>query len=199
MSPSKAEEVVQHIHPLTKVDGVGRYICDGCKTEGFGRTYRCSSCNYDLHEYCATCPPTLLSMYHAQHELRLIHDRRGCDICDETTDGLFYQCEPCGFDVHPLCTQQPPKVSHSTDQGEVQELIEVQELGEFQELGEVQEPREVQEPCEVQEPDEVEEPGEVEEPDPDRLRKRDVMYIGARVAWACMTGDVAGVISAFQL
>ncbi|CAF1868340.1 unnamed protein product, partial [Brassica napus] len=163
LSPSKVEEVVQHIHPLTKVDGVGRYICDGCKTEGFGRTYRCSSCNYDLHEYCATCPPTLLSMYHAHHELRLIHDRRGCDICYETTNGLFYQCEPCGFDVHPLCTQQPPKVSHSTDQGEVQEL----------------------------------EPGEVEEPDPDRLRKRDVMYIGARVAWACMTGDVAGVISAF--
>ncbi|KAJ4903814.1 Uncharacterized protein Rs2_17765 [Raphanus sativus] len=127
MSPSKAEAVVQHIHPLTKVDGVGRYICDGCKTEGSGRSYRCASCNYDLHEYCATCPPTLVSHLHPQHKLRLVHDRRGCDICNEATKGLFYQCEPCGVDVHPLCTQQPQKVSHDrecTNQGEVEEEAE---------------------------------------------------------------------------
>ncbi|CAN7062312.1 unnamed protein product [Brassica rapa subsp. trilocularis] len=131
MSPSKAEEVAHHIHPLTKVDGVGRYICDGCETYGFGRTYRCASCNYDLHEYCATCPPTLRSSLHPQHELRLVHqDGRWCDICKETTKGMFYQCQPCGFDVHPLCTQQPQGVSHNeedTNRGEVQEEEEEEE------------------------------------------------------------------------
>ncbi|CDY18426.1 BnaA04g21610D [Brassica napus] len=144
MSPSKAEEVVQHIHPLTKVDGVGRYICDGSR---------------------APVNPRQTWVRHLRR-----NDRRV---------------------VLPMRALRLRR--------EVQELIEVQELGEFQELGEVQELGEFQEPREVQEPCEVQEPDEVEEPDPDRLRKRDVMYIGARVAWACMTGDVAGVISAFQL
>ncbi|CAN7023337.1 unnamed protein product [Brassica rapa subsp. trilocularis] len=150
MSPSKAEEVVQHIHPLTKVDGL----------EG---------------TYAMAVKPKALG----------------------------------GITVAPLATtiftSTVPRVPLPSSACEVQELGDFQELCEFQELGEVQEPREVQEPCEVQEPgevqepDEVEEPGEAEEPDPDRVRKRDVIYIGARVAWACMTGDVAGVISAFQL
>ncbi|KFK36674.1 hypothetical protein AALP_AA4G155000 [Arabis alpina] len=104
-----------HVHPLTKVEGYGDFICDGCKTYGFGTTYRCVSCDYDLHYHCATCPPTLISFMHPQHELRRIfrepdqglQNRRMCDICDETVEGLYYHCEPCGFDVHPLCTQLP--------------------------------------------------------------------------------------------
>ncbi|KAF8110640.1 hypothetical protein N665_0081s0070 [Sinapis alba] len=132
MSSSKAEEVVQHfthIHPLTKVDGVGKFICDGCKTYGLGRTYRCASCDYNLHEFCVTCPRTVLSILHPQHELRLVHqDGRWCDICNETTKGLFYQCKPCGFDVHPLCTQQPQKESENQEEGE-----DDQEEGEDQE------------------------------------------------------------------
>ena len=115
--PLNAEQVLQHfthIHPLTKVDGVGTYICDGCKTYGSGRTYRCAACNYDLHEFCAICPPTLLSTLHPHHELRLVHqDRRACDICKESINGLFYQCKTCGFDVHPLCTQLPKEVIHN--------------------------------------------------------------------------------------
>ncbi|CAH2058876.1 unnamed protein product [Thlaspi arvense] len=117
------QQVVQHfthIHPLTKVEGLGEFICNGCKTYGCGEAYRCAPCNYDLHEYCATCPPSLLSFMHPEHELRLVfkgpeqtqQNRRMCDICDELAEGLYYQCEACGLDVHPLCSQLPQKVSH---------------------------------------------------------------------------------------
>ncbi|CAN6807716.1 unnamed protein product [Brassica oleracea] len=109
-----------HIHSLTKVDGYGEFTCGGCKTFGFGKTYRCSWCDYNLHEHCATCPPTLFIFMHPQHELQLVfrgpeqthHEKRMCNICDEPAEGLFYQCHPCGFDVHPLCTQLPQHVIH---------------------------------------------------------------------------------------
>ncbi|VVB02548.1 unnamed protein product [Arabis nemorensis] len=109
-----------HVHPLTKVDGYGEFTCNGCNTYGFGETYRCVSCDYDLHDHCATCPPTLLSFMHPQHQLRLVFRRpdqglqirRMCDICDESVEGLYYHCEPCDFDIHPLCTRLPQHVTY---------------------------------------------------------------------------------------
>ncbi|VVB02552.1 unnamed protein product [Arabis nemorensis] len=120
MSLSMAIQHFTHIHPLTKVDGQGGFICNGCNTYGFGTTYRCVTCDYDLHDHCATCPPTLLSFMHPQHELQRVFrgpDQRQlkehrCDICDESVEGLYYHCEPCDFDVHPLCTQLPQQVRH---------------------------------------------------------------------------------------
>ncbi|KAG2332570.1 hypothetical protein Bca52824_003750 [Brassica carinata] len=121
MSSSRSDQYhFTHIHPLTKVDGYGEFTCGGCKTYGFGKTYRCSWCDYNLHEHCATCPPTILSFMHPQHELQQVfrgpeqthHEKRMCDICDEPVEGLFYQCHPCGFDVHPLCTRLPQHVRH---------------------------------------------------------------------------------------
>lgn len=118
------QHVVQHFthnHPLTKVDGYGEFTCGGCKTYGFGKTYRCAWCDYNLHDQCATCPATLLSFMHPQHKLRLVfrgpehthqNNRRMCDICDESVEGLYYHCEPCSFDVHPLCTKLPQHVRH---------------------------------------------------------------------------------------
>jgi len=109
-----------HIHPLTEFNSIGDFICDGCKTYGSGSTYRCEPCNYDLHEYCATCPLTLPTFIHPKHELSLVvrkeqstrQNERVCDICDESVEGLFYRCKLCEFDVHPLCTQLPQHVRH---------------------------------------------------------------------------------------
>ncbi|KAF8089031.1 hypothetical protein N665_0520s0029 [Sinapis alba] len=124
MSSMKSEQQVlqhsTHVHPLTKVDDIGGFICNGCNTYGFGKTYRCASCNYDLHEHCATCPPTLKCFLHPKHELKLVfkeaaktdQDRRGCNICLVLAEGLYYHCEACDFDMHPLCSQLPEKVSH---------------------------------------------------------------------------------------
>ncbi|KAJ4891864.1 Cysteine/Histidine-rich C1 domain family protein [Raphanus sativus] len=109
-----------HIHPLTEFNSAGDFICDGCKTYGSGKTYRCEPCNYDLHDYCATCPLTLPTFIHPQHELSLVvrkqqstrQNERACDICNESVEGLFYRCKLCEFDVHPLCTQLPQHVRH---------------------------------------------------------------------------------------
>ncbi|KAF8101891.1 hypothetical protein N665_0201s0198 [Sinapis alba] len=109
-----------HTHPLTEFNNAGDFICDGCKTYGSGKTYRCEPCNYDLHDYCATCPLTLPTFIHPKHELSLVvrkqqstrQNERACDICNESVEGLFYRCKLCEFDVHPLCTQLPQHVRH---------------------------------------------------------------------------------------
>lgn len=123
MSSSKPEqEAVQHfshIHPLTVVTGYGEFICDGCNTRGNGKTYRCAQCDYDLHDYCATCPPTLLSFKHPQHVLYLVMDgpEHICNICYGIVEGFYYRCKACNFDVHPLCTGLMESVNSSASAG----------------------------------------------------------------------------------
>ncbi|KAF8050184.1 hypothetical protein N665_2031s0002 [Sinapis alba] len=68
----------------------------------------------------ATCPLTLPTFIHPKHELSLVvrkqqstrQNKRACDICNESVEGLFYRCKLCEFDVHPLCTQLPQHVRH---------------------------------------------------------------------------------------
>lgn len=105
-----------HIHPLFEFHLAvgGEFICDGCRTCGYEKSYRCNYCNFDLHEYCATCPIKLRSGLHV-HELTLVNlvaTRKVCDICEECVDGLFYTCSFCDFNVHPVCTQIPTKLQH---------------------------------------------------------------------------------------
>lgn len=117
MSPLKpGQKAIQHcihIHPLTVVN-VGDFICDGCNTHGSGMTYCCANCDYHLHDYCATCPPTIHSFMHPQHELGLVFNgpEHVCNICHELVEGFYYRCEACDFDVHPLCTGLPQHVRH---------------------------------------------------------------------------------------
>lgn len=105
-----------HIHPLFEfhLPVGGEFICDGCRTCGYEKSYRCIYCNFDLHEYCATCPIKLRSGLHV-HELTLVNlvaTRKACDICEECVDGLFYTCSFCDFNAHPVCTQIPTKLQH---------------------------------------------------------------------------------------
>lgn len=116
-SSSVEQQVVQHlthIHPLTKVDEYGVFKCNGCKTNGFGKTYRCAPCHYDLHDHCAICPSTLISFMHPQHALQLVLNgpEHICNICHGLVEGFYYHCETCSFYVHPLCTQHHQLVSY---------------------------------------------------------------------------------------
>ncbi|KAF8089030.1 hypothetical protein N665_0520s0028 [Sinapis alba] len=102
-----------HNHPLTEVNVACTYTCNGCKLYGEGKTYRCNDCDYDLHEYCATCPPTLRNTLHApDHELNMISapthmTERVCYVCRVYIQGMFYTCKHCNFESHPLCTHVP--------------------------------------------------------------------------------------------
>lgn len=111
-------------HPLLfHSDDHHDYICDGCKTSGSGCRFRCHSCNFDLHEYCANCPEKLISSSIHRHHLTLVLRKpngarlidRICDICRDPVEGLFYRCKDCDFDAHPLCTQLPKDVCHVID------------------------------------------------------------------------------------
>ncbi|CAH1445348.1 unnamed protein product [Lactuca virosa] len=99
-----------HQHPVHKLFMAFEFTCDGCKTRGYGVRYRCSACNFDLHEHCATAPYRLQSHVHPHHQIVLVN-RPGtshfCDVCKGFTDGLSYTCQTCEFDVHTLCTQIP--------------------------------------------------------------------------------------------
>ncbi|KZV25126.1 hypothetical protein F511_42982 [Dorcoceras hygrometricum] len=108
-------------HTLTPIDSDQEYLCDGCKTMGSGKRYRCVvGCDFDLHEYCRTCPRKLSNFMH-QHELRLVMRKaesqrqvdRVCNVCLDPVEGLFYRCKGCEFDVHPLCTQLPQQLHHA--------------------------------------------------------------------------------------
>jgi hypothetical protein len=35
--------------------------------DGFGLSYRCGKCDFDLHEHCVMYPPTTSVPFHAQH------------------------------------------------------------------------------------------------------------------------------------
>ncbi|OEL33716.1 hypothetical protein BAE44_0005266 [Dichanthelium oligosanthes] len=94
-------------------DAHGAFTCDGCGCPGAGPRYRCDACDFDLHELCATPPGTASFFFHGQHPLALelaVDDRdpaRRCDICNTDIRGMHYRCRPCGFDVHPVCSQLP--------------------------------------------------------------------------------------------
>lgn len=104
-----------HYHPLTQANAAGPYTCDGCKLYGEGKTYRCNDCDYDLHEYCATCPLSLINSCHGpDHELSLFNGpttERPCYICRVYIQGMFYKCRHCSFQSHPLCSHVPMHAS----------------------------------------------------------------------------------------
>ncbi|TMW83913.1 hypothetical protein EJD97_000477 [Solanum chilense] len=115
---------IQHLlhpnHSLTLFDSNTKYVCEGCKTLGIGKRFNCPECDFDLHEYCGTCPMNLSSFLHSYHSLKLVtrmpHGNRQldriCNVCCDSIEGLFYRCNTCEFDVHPLCTLLPQTLRH---------------------------------------------------------------------------------------
>ncbi|KAM0034471.1 putative chromatin regulator PHD family [Helianthus debilis subsp. tardiflorus] len=98
-----------HQHVLHKLYMTSEFNCDGCNTGGYGVRYRCSACDFDLHEQCATAPHRISANIHPHH-LALVNrpgDSHLCHVCKGVTNGLSYMCEVqlCEFNVHALCIQ----------------------------------------------------------------------------------------------
>uniref|UniRef100_A0ACD5WV80 Uncharacterized protein n=1 Tax=Avena sativa TaxID=4498 RepID=A0ACD5WV80_AVESA len=111
--PKQILHDIHKAHPLVLRDtGSAGFRCNGCGCHGVGFRYRCDACNFDLHEFCATCPQTAPFPIHGQHPLTLERgvfpeNPRRCDLCNTPVTGMHYGCRPCGFDVHPVCSQLP--------------------------------------------------------------------------------------------
>ncbi|KAL8232032.1 hypothetical protein R6Q57_001810 [Mikania cordata] len=102
-----------HQHVLHKMFMTSEFNCDGCNTGGYGVRYRCSACEFDLHEQCAVARNRISASHlHPHHHLILVNrpgDSHLCHVCKGVTNGLSYTCEihACEFNVHTLCIQIP--------------------------------------------------------------------------------------------
>ncbi|KAI3992074.1 hypothetical protein MKX01_014965 [Papaver californicum] len=108
-------------HPLVKVNLPYMFTCMGCKEFGAGNRFSCQKCDFDLHEFCALAPPTILKHpLHSQHQL-VFHTkaasgflRSRCDICGKSTKGYAFRCSTCTFEMHPCCSKLDIKEDFKT-------------------------------------------------------------------------------------
>ncbi|CAD6267726.1 unnamed protein product [Miscanthus lutarioriparius] len=101
--PKRIAHNAHREHPLVLRDtGSSCFRCDGCGCDGSGLRYRCGECDFDLHEHCATCPPTASVPFHAQHAVEFEDQAavfpetspRSCDLCGASVTGMHYFCRP---------------------------------------------------------------------------------------------------------
>ena len=85
--------------------------CQVCEQFRNEYTYRCSCCNFNLHNRCASLPLTMTAEIH-DHQLILLWRwiPFTCDFCGKKGDGLPYLCNLCGFWFHRSCASLPHKV-----------------------------------------------------------------------------------------
>lgn len=106
-------------HALVQNVNTRGYLCGGCKTHGIGTNSGCEPCSFHMHDFCSNCPRILSSFLHPEHPLSLMISNNLytaspiCDVCGDTVEGLFYWCQNCEFNVHPLCTQFPQSLRHA--------------------------------------------------------------------------------------
>ncbi|KAF6991842.1 hypothetical protein CFC21_008890 [Triticum aestivum] len=108
-----------HVLLKTQYNGTSNHICDICRSKLAGLMgYRCSACDFDIHEACADYFKQTISFFaHPWHTLTLSRMPSSCDgwVCDLSMEGcppgdLVYRCTDCLFDVHPLCTLLPQTI-----------------------------------------------------------------------------------------
>ena len=94
------------------------YDCDICRTRTGGEVYHCENCQFDGHRDCVEIKDDLNVFFHA-HPLHLLvqyyydnNPQITCDFCGESLQGSewAYNCKPCNFNVHALCTKHPQKM-----------------------------------------------------------------------------------------
>lgn len=57
-------------HPLLQISLPYLFTCMGCKEYGAGMRFRCQTCGFDLHDFCALAPPALHNHpFHHKHQL----------------------------------------------------------------------------------------------------------------------------------
>ncbi|KAL2329578.1 hypothetical protein Fmac_017159 [Flemingia macrophylla] len=94
------------------------YKCNGCREEGFGRSYHCgnSNCSYILHEECFKVasiashpffPRSCFKFYEKAPGYRV----RYCDACGKDVLGFVYHCSRTGYDLHPCCLYLKHRIS----------------------------------------------------------------------------------------
>ncbi|KAJ0887643.1 putative Zinc finger, ZZ-type superfamily [Helianthus annuus] len=87
-----------HQHVLHKLYMTSEFNCDGCNTGGYGVRYRCSACDFDLHEQCATTPHRISANIHPHHHLALVNRPGDSHLCHISGDKSL-TLDPCQLPV----------------------------------------------------------------------------------------------------
>ncbi|XP_052179651.1 uncharacterized protein LOC127792982 [Diospyros lotus] len=119
----KYNEISHFSHPYHKLKfeyTEAPFKCDGCKEVGIGSSYKCSSCDYDLHKLCALPSSSFRHPFYPKCSFKFLPRAPGsisryCNACEKAVTGFVYHCEACGFDLHPCCANLPMVL----DDGEV--------------------------------------------------------------------------------
>ncbi|EXB56246.1 hypothetical protein L484_024783 [Morus notabilis] len=103
-------------HPLSLVKLPDLFTCAGCKEYGSGKRFVCQQCDFQLHDFCASAPPTLKAHpLHYQHQLILfskpVKGQSKCDVCNKPCKGYAYRCSACSFQMHPCCAMLKTEMS----------------------------------------------------------------------------------------
>ncbi|WOL12041.1 hypothetical protein Cni_G20805 [Canna indica] len=96
-------------HPLLRISLPYIFTCMGCKEYGAGNRFRCHTCSFDLHDFCALAPLALQNHpFHPKHQLAFFTKPGGfrrsrCDVCGKAAKGYAFRCTTCSFEMHPCC------------------------------------------------------------------------------------------------
>ncbi|KAK1423723.1 hypothetical protein QVD17_19031 [Tagetes erecta] len=123
MAPLSTNVISHFMHPAHQLNHLTTntpYLCDGCKLPGTGSHFTCTTCSFDLHDYCANCPTRLTSSTIHQHPMSLVVHKpvsnqftESCQTCSNPIKGLAYHCKDCNLWMHPLCVST--KLEHNQD------------------------------------------------------------------------------------
>ncbi|KAJ1702559.1 hypothetical protein LUZ63_002338 [Rhynchospora breviuscula] len=85
-----------------------RTKCDICGKTARGYSFRCNTCEFEMHPCCATMSSQMSFPTH-QHVLYLsnLNDEASflCQICRRKRPGQVYQCNACRYYLHAVCAK----------------------------------------------------------------------------------------------
>ncbi|KAA0043741.1 uncharacterized protein E5676_scaffold352G005330 [Cucumis melo var. makuwa] len=94
-----------------------QFRCSGCESLcTHGLVYGCQSCEFFLHEACATAPRSLQHPSHPSHHLTLLPSPTYpdgsflCNACGATGTAFCFSCIPCDIDLHVDCGLLPQQL-----------------------------------------------------------------------------------------
>ncbi|OVA18339.1 Protein kinase C-like [Macleaya cordata] len=109
------QEHHSHPHKLELVYHRIPYRCDGCKEIGFGLSYTCEPCNFDLHKDCILATSSTSHPFYPKCNFNFLDHAPGirsryCDACGKDVKGFVYHCTKTGRDLHPCCSNLPYEI-----------------------------------------------------------------------------------------
>ncbi|CAN0910532.1 hypothetical protein LINGRAHAP2_LOCUS26338 [Linum grandiflorum] len=111
----KYNEISHFSHPQHKLRyefSEFPFKCDGCKEAGIGSRFKCTTCDFDLHQHCAIPTQFVHHPFYTKCSFQFMSRPPGnipryCNACERDVKGFVYHCRDCGFDLHPCCAKLP--------------------------------------------------------------------------------------------